>query len=228
MKLLLAEDEMELSNALAAILKHNNYSVDTVYNGQDAYDYLIADDYDAVILDIMMPKMDGITVLKKAREKGITVPILILTAKSETEDKVAGLDFGADDYLSKPFSSKELLARIRAVTRRVSDLVCNTVILGNVTLDRARYIIKTESGMVKLANKEYQLMEILMLNPGRPISTERLMEKIWGYDSEAEINVVWSYICYLRKKLLSINANINIKVMRNLGYVVEKQYDKEA
>ena len=228
MKLLLAEDEIELSNALVAILKHNNYSVDAVYDGQDAYDYLIADDYDGVILDIMMPKMDGITVLKKIREKGITSPVIILTAKSEIDDKVTGLDFGADDYLTKPFSSKELLARIRAVTRRPSDIAGNTIKIGNVCLDRSKYILSAEAGLYRLANKEYQLMEMLMLNFGKPLSTEKLMEKIWGYDSDTEINVVWSYICYLRKKLISIKADVNIKVMRNLGYALETKDDKKT
>jgi DNA-binding response OmpR family regulator len=225
MKLLIAEDEIELSNALVEILKHNNYSIDAVYDGNDAYDYIISDDYDAIILDIMMPGIDGITVLKKIREKGITTPVLFLTAKSEIEDRVTGLDFGADDYVTKPFSTKELLARIRAITRRINDIPDNIISIGNIKLDRAKFILYSDSESLRLANKEYQLMETLMLNYNKPLSTEKLMEKIWGYDSDAEINVVWSYICCLRKKLTSINSNLNIKVMRNLGYALEIKND---
>lgn len=221
MRLLLAEDEKELSNALTVILKHNNYSVDPVYNGQDALEYLESENYDAAILDVMMPKMDGITVLKTIRSRGIKIPVLVLTAKVEIDDRVLGLDSGADDYLTKPFAAKELLARLRAITRRQSEEAAPTLNFGNITLDQTKYELASPSGAVRLGNKEYQMMEMLMRNPGQLISTEHFMEKIWGYDSEAEINVVWVFLSYLRKKLTALDANINIKATRNQGYSLE-------
>lgn len=181
MRLLLAEDEKELSNALVTILKHNNYSVDAVYNGQDALDYLEMGLYDGAVLDIMMPKMDGITVLKKIREQGNAIPVLLLTAKSEIDDRVEGLDSGADDYLTKPFATKELLARIRAMTRRQSETTDAILSFGNLTLNRSTYELKTSKTSFKLANREYQMMEMLMANAGQVIPTERFMDKIWGY-----------------------------------------------
>lgn len=225
MRLLLAEDEKELSNALVVILKHNNYSVDAVYNGQDAYDYAMTGVYDGIILDIMMPKMDGITVLKELRSNGVDVPILLLTAKSQVEDRVVGLDSGADDYLPKPFATKELLARIRAMTRRKTVVSENLLRFENMSLDRLTFELSSEKESVKLANKEFQMMEMFMLNPGQIISAERLMEKIWGYDSDSEINVVWVYISYLRKKLSLLDVNVQIKATRNAGYSLEKIYD---
>lgn len=222
MRLLLAEDEKELSNALVAILKHNNYSVDAVYNGADALCYLETESYDGVILDIMMPKVDGITVLKKIRAQGNPVPVLVLTAKSDLDDRVLGLDCGADDYLGKPFATKELLARIRAVTRRQTGAVSTVLQMGNVTLDSGNFELSSPRGKVRLLNKEYQMFEMLIANPGQLISTERFMEKIWGYDSEAEINVVWVCISNLRKKLALIDADVQIKATRNQGYTLEK------
>ncbi len=218
MRLLLAEDEKELSDALVAILKHNNYSVDAVYNGQDALDYLEAQEYDGAILDIMMPKLDGITVLKKIREQGNGVPVLMLTAKTDIDDRVLGLDSGADDYLGKPFAMKELLARIRAMTRRKTETTQTVLQYGNLTLDRNTFELTTPAGGVHLANKEFQMLEMLMANPGQIIPTERFMEKIWGYDSETEINVVWVYVSYLRKKLVNLEADVEIKAVRNQGY----------
>ena len=222
MRLLLAEDEQALSKALTVILERNNYSVDVAYDGQEVLEYLQTDNYDGVILDIMMPKVDGITVLKEIRKKGNLIPVLLLTAKSEVDDKVLGLDAGANDYLTKPFNSRELLARIRAVTRTQTTQVNSQLKIGNVTLDRATYELSTASGSYRLANKEFQMMEMLMSNPKSLISSERFMEKIWGYDSEAEINVVWVYISYLRKKLAALHANIQIKAMRNAGYTLEE------
>lgn len=222
MRLLLAEDEQALSKALTTILQRNNYSVDVAYDGQEALEYLAADNYDGIILDIMMPKVDGITVLKEIRKKGILIPVLLLTAKSEVDDKVLGLDAGANDYLTKPFNSRELLARIRAMTRTQTVQANSKLQIGNVTLDRATYELSTPSGSYRLANKEFQMMEMLMMNPKNLISSERFMEKIWGYDSEAEINVVWVYISYLRKKLVALHANIQIKAMRNAGYTLEE------
>lgn len=222
MRLLLAEDEKELAKALAVIFKHNHYSVDTVYNGEDALQYLRTENYDAAILDVMMPKMDGITVLQKLREGGSTLPVLILTAKSEIDDRVLGLDAGADDYLTKPFAAKELLARIRAITRRKTDSADSVLRFGNISLDRTNFQLTSPYGSVRLANKEYQMLEMLMINAGQFISTERFMEKIWGYDSEAEINVVWVYLSNLRKRLAAVGANIQIKAARNQGYVLEE------
>ena len=223
MRLLLAEDEKELSDALVAILKHNNYSVDAVYNGEDAYEYLRADNYDGAVLDIMMPKMDGLTVLKKIRAEGNTVPVLILTAKSEVDDKVLGLDCGADDYLSKPFAAKELLARIRAVTRRKTEAVNSVLKVGNLTLDCTTFELSSPTDSCRLPNKEFQIMELLAANSRQIISTDRFMEKIWGYDSEADVGVVWVYISYLRKKLASLDANVKIKAARGQGYYLEIQ-----
>ncbi len=223
MRLLLAEDEHELSNALCAVLKHNNYSVDAVYDGADAYAYGRMGDYDGIILDLMMPKMNGIEVLKKLREEGIASPVLILTAKSETDDKITGLDAGADDYLTKPFSMGELLARIRAMTRRKTEFAPNLLEAGNIRLSRETFELEGPGGKLRLSSKEFQLMEMLMINSGQLISTERFMEKIWGYDSDAEINVVWVYISYLRKKLASLGADIEIKAARGIGYSLEKK-----
>ena len=222
MRLLLAEDEKALSKALTAILERNNYSVDAVYDGQAALEYLEADNYDGVILDIMMPKIDGITVLKEIRKKGNLIPVLLLTAKSEVDDKVEGLDAGANDYLAKPFHSKELLARIRAMTREQTGQTGSILKMGNVTLNRAAFELSTSKGSFRLANKEFQMIELMMSNPGVLISAERFMEKIWGYDSEAEINVVWVYISYLRKKLAALQADIQIKVTRSVGYSLEE------
>lgn len=221
MRLLLAEDEKALSSALQVILKHNNYSVDAVYNGQDAYDYIVTGVYDGVILDVMMPKMDGFDVLSKVRNEGCDVPIIMLTAKSETDDKINGLDLGADDYLAKPFEMKELLARIRSITRRKSDAVSAELKVGDCTLNCLNYELTGPGGSVKLQNKEYQIMEILMANQNSVISADLMMEKVWGYDSDAEINVVWVNISYLRKKLGQIKSNVAIKAVRNQGYILE-------
>lgn len=222
MRLLLAEDEAALSKALTAILERNNYSVDSVCDGQAALEYLETDNYDGVILDIMMPKIDGITVLKKLRQRGNLIPVLLLTAKSEVDDKVLGLDAGANDYLTKPFHSRELLARIRAMTRTQTVHPDSQLQMGNVVLNRASFELSAPGGSYRLANKEFQMMEMLMSNPKCLISSERFLEKIWGYDSEAEINVVWVYISYLRKKLAALHANIHIKASRNAGYSLEE------
>lgn len=221
MRILLAEDERSLSKAIVALLEKNNYSVDAVYDGEEALSYIEAGNYDAVILDIMMPKRDGISALREMRARGCGIPVLILSARSEVDDKVLGLDSGANDYLTKPFSVKELLARIRAMTRKGEGQLDSTLKFGNLILDLATYELSSPNGIVKLANKEFQMMEMLMHNPTHLISTERFMEKIWGYDSDAEINVVWVYISYLRKKLTSIGADVEIKAHRNSGYSLE-------
>lgn len=221
MKLLLAEDERSLSKALTAILEHNGYTVDAVYDGVEALEYLEMGEYDGLILDIMMPRMDGMTALQKIREQGNQIPILMLTAKSEVDDKVAGLDNGANDYLTKPFASKELLARIRAMTRTQTVAVTSVLQFGNISLDQATKELSSPSGEFHLANKEFQVMELLMSNPKNVIPTERIMERVWGYDSNAELNVVWAYISYLRKKLTALHADIQIKATRNTGYSLE-------
>lgn len=225
MRILLAEDEKELSNALVTVLKHNNYSVDAVYDGQDAIDYLETGNYDGAILDIMMPKVDGITVLKTIRKNGNSLPVLMLTAKAEVEDRVLGLDSGADDYLTKPFHMKELLARVRAMTRRQADVTDSILKFGDLSLDRSSYRMAVGDNGIRLGNKEYQMLEMLMKNPGQIISVEQFMDKIWGYDSEAELNTVWVFVSYLRKKLASIDAHVQIKATRGLGYSLEEMHD---
>jgi DNA-binding response OmpR family regulator len=222
MRILLAEDERSLSKAIVAILEKNNYSVDAVYDGEELLSYIEVGNYDAVIIDIMMPVRDGISALKELRARGHKQPVLILSAKTEVDDKVLGLDSGANDYLTKPFSVKELLARIRAMTRSGDGQVDSTLSFGNVKLDCTNYTLRTESATTSLANKEFQIMEMLMRHPSHLISTEKFMERIWGYDSETEINVVWVYISYLRKKLANIGADIRIMAHRGTGYSLEK------
>jgi DNA-binding response OmpR family regulator len=221
MRLLLAEDEEELSRALVTVLKHNNYSVDAVYNGKDALDFLETGVYDGAVLDIMMPQLDGISVLKHLRSGGNSVPVLLLTAKAEIDDRVTGLDAGADDYLTKPFAMKELLARIRAMTRRRTETTDNILTFGNISLDRSSYRLFSSKGEFKLSGKEFQMLEMLMINSGQVISADQFMEKIWGFDSETENNVVWVYLSYLRKKLSAIEANVIIKANRGVGYSLE-------
>ncbi|MBP7058991.1 MAG: response regulator transcription factor [Lachnospiraceae bacterium] len=221
MRLLLAEDEVELSNAVVSVLKHQNYSVDAVYNGEDAYDYLTGQEYDGAILDIMMPKMDGITVLKNIRKEGVNVPVLILTAKGELDDKIEGLDSGADDYLTKPFAMKELLARVRSITRRQGDVAGQTIPYNDLTLDRSSFSMSCGDESVSLPNKEFQMMEMLMTNPGQIFSQDQFMDRIWGLDSDTDFSVVWVYVSYLRKKLKNIGSNVNIKATRNVGYSLD-------
>lgn len=222
MRLLLAEDEKELSKALCAVLKHNNYSVDAVYNGQDALDYGLAENYDGIILDLMMPRKNGLEVLRELRNAGVSTPVIILTARSEVEDRILGLDTGADDYLTKPFNMGELLARIRALTRRKAEFSPNLISFGNITLNRESFELSCGEEKLRLGNKEFQMLEMLITSPDRLISTDRFMERIWGYDSDAEINVVWVYISYLRKKLATIGADVGIKAVRGIGYALEE------
>ena len=225
MRLLLAEDERELSAALQAVLKRNHYEVDAVYDGGEAYDYLQTGNYDGFILDVMMPVMDGFTLLKKIRNEGNNVPVLMLTARAEVDDRVQGLDLGADDYLTKPFAMKELLARIRSITRRVTEAESSSLQLGNVVLDLSVFTLEVEGNKERLPNKESQMLQMLLANPSQIISTERFMEKIWGFDSDADIQVVWVYISYLRKRLKAMGANVVIRAKRNQGYFVEVEPD---
>lgn len=223
MRLLYAEDEKSLARAVSTILLKNNYSVDVVHDGASALEYLDTENYDGVILDVMMPKKDGITVLKEMRARGDDTPVILLTAKAEIDDRVTGLDSGANDYLTKPFATQELLARIRAMTRVRSVQADKILRCGNVELDCSSYDLTGPEGSYKLASREYQMLEMLMRDPRKLISTEQFMDRIWGYDSEAELNVVWVYISYLRKKLKSIGANIEIKAQRGIGYYLEVQ-----
>lgn len=225
MRLLLAEDERSLARALTVLLRKNNYEVDAVYDGEEAMAYLGSGNYDGAILDIMMPKRDGIDVLCQLRRQGNRLPVLLLTAKSEVDDKVLGLDSGANDYLTKPFDPKELLARIRAITRVQTKNPSSVLQLGNVTLDRTNYELACGENSIRLANKEFQLMELLMSNPGQVLSTEQIFERIWGLDSDAETSIIWVYISYLRRKFKALGANVLIKATRNVGYslVVEEE-----
>jgi DNA-binding response OmpR family regulator len=220
MRLLLAEDEVELSNAIVTILKHQNYSVDAVYDGLDAYDYLSAQEYDGAILDIMMPKLDGISVLKKLRSEGNSTPILMLTAKSELNDKIEGLDSGADDYLTKPFAMQELLARVRAITRRNGEVQGQTLSYSDLTLNRSNFTLTCGDKSIALSNKEFQMLEMMITNPKQIISQDQFMDKIWGLDSETEMSVVWVYISYLRKRLASVGSAVKITAKRNIGYTL--------
>ncbi len=219
MRILLAEDERALSKALVKIFEKSNYSIDAVYNGQEALDYLDGGNYDAAVLDIMMPEVDGITVLKRLRETGSDLPVLLLTAKSEVDDKVLGLDSGADYYLTKPFDAKELLAAVRAITRSGSE-VDTKLRFGDLTLDRTSFELASDSNGVILSNKEFQMMEMLMTKPGSVVSVDAFMDHIWGYDTETESNVVWVYISYLRKKISSLGSDVKIKALRNAGYTL--------
>ncbi len=221
MKILYAEDEKAMSEAVTEILRHKNYIIDAVYDGEEAMDFLMSEKYDGVILDVMMPKMSGIEVLKEMRRQGITTPVLLLTAKGEVADKVEGLNAGADDYLSKPFAMPELVARVGALVRRSGDIIPDDLRMGNVTLNRTSYELSTSSGSLRLSKKEYLMMEMMMKSKDRPVSTEGFMTRIWGYDSEAEVNVVWVYISYLRKKLSALNADIQISALRGRGYILE-------
>lgn len=221
MRILLAEDERSLSRAIMALLERNHYSADAVYDGEEALAYLECGNYDALILDLMMPKLDGLSVLRRLREGGNRIPVLILTAKSEVDDKVLGLDTGANDYLTKPFSTPELMARIRAMTRSQTTQATSRLTFGNITLDQTTFELSSPSSSVRLTNKEFQMMELLMRNPRQRISSERFLERIWGYDSDVELNVVWVYLSYLRKKLAALQANVQIKAFRSAGYALE-------
>ena len=220
MRILVVEDERSLARAIVKILEKGYYSADSVGNGADALEYLDCGNYDAVILDVMMPVMDGITALKKIRERGNGIPVLVLTAKSEMDDKVRGLDSGADYYLTKPFDAKELLAAIRAITRPSVGAGARLT-LGNLTLDRTTYELSAPGGSFRLTGKEFQVMELFLRSPQVVLSADRIMERVWGWDSEAEINVVWVHISNLRKKLRSIGSHVTIRASRGLGYLLE-------
>ena len=221
MKLLYAEDERAMSEAVVDILTYHNYIVDAVYDGEEALAYAQLGHYDGIILDIMMPKMSGLAVLKALRSAGCTTPILLLTAKAEIEDQIEGLNQGADDYLPKPFSMNLFLARLRAMLRRNESFTPTVLTCGNITLNQQSCTLSGVGQSFVLPKLEYQLMELLMRNQGIYLSTEDLLVKVWGYDTEAEIGTVWVYISYLRKRLTALNANVVITAKRNVGYTLE-------
>ena len=223
MRLLIAEDEADLAEALGAFFEKNHFSVDIVHDGRAACDYAEAGAYDAMVLDVMMPYMDGFAVLRTLRERGDKTPILMLTARGETRDRVTGLDLGADDYLPKPFDPDELLARVRALLRRSDTYRPSVLSLGDLSLDPATGELSCGTRRVRLSWREFQLMELFLRSPGMLFSAERLMEKIWGWDSEAEISVVWVNISNLRKKLKAIGSGVSIRANRGLGYVLEAE-----
>jgi DNA-binding response OmpR family regulator len=222
MRILIVEDEIHLAEALTQILKKNKYTVDAVNDGEAGLDNALTDIYDLIILDIMLPKMDGISVLKKVRKEGITTPVILLTAKGEISDKVTGLDSGADDYLAKPFATEELLARIRAMSRRKGEIVPdNNYCFGDIELNTASLKLSKGAKEVKLTLKESELLEFLILRKNIATSKELIIEKLWGYDSEVEYNHVEVYISFLRKKLIFLNSDVTINTVRGVGYVLE-------
>ncbi len=222
MKLLVVEDEVQLADALTEILKRNMYSVDTVYNGIDGLDNALTGVYDCIILDIMLPGMNGLEVLSNLRAEKVNTPVLLLTARSEVEDKINGLDCGADDYLTKPFVTGELLARVRAMTRRKGEILDEGKMdFNGLQLNKNTCALSWQGSDVKLGLKEYQIMELLIANPRQILPKERIIEKIWGYESDVEYNNIEVYISFLRKKLSSISAPVQIKTARGIGYSLE-------
>lgn len=223
MKLLYAEDEAALSEAVVDVLTYYKYQVDAVDNGADALAYAEAEKYDGIILDIMMPELSGLEVLKRLRQEGCRTPVLLLTAKAEVEDRVTGLDLGADDYLPKPFAMKELLARVRAMLRRREEYTPDILICGDLALNQQDYTLSSPTDSVVLPKLEYQLMEVLMLHQDGYLSTEELLTKVWGYDTDAEPGVVWVYLSYLRKKIAVLDSRVTIQARRGVGYRLEKE-----
>lgn len=223
MKILIAEDDASLRRVLSVTLEKSGCHVDAVGDGADALEYLRGSEYDGAILDIMMPKLDGLQVLTTIRQEKNPVPVLLLTAKSEIEDRVAGLDLGANDYLTKPFDLRELLARLRVLTRKAEVQQTHILELGNTRLDTSSFILSAPSGSYQLANKEYQTMLLLMRNPGVLLPPGRFLENIWDPDSRAEENTVWTYISYLRRKLAAIGSDLQIITRRNAGYLLERK-----
>ena len=221
MKLLYAEDEPAMSEAVVDILSYHNYTVDAVYDGREALDYARNEQYDGIILDVMMPKLSGLEVLRELRQSGCRTPVLLLTAKSEVEDRIEGLDAGADDYLPKPFAMGELLARVRAMLRRREEFTPNLIRCGDLQLNQQNAELRCGENSLVLPKLEYKLMELLMLNQGICLSTEDMLVKVWGYETEADIGVVWVYLSYLRKRLSALGSTVEIKARRGVGYTLE-------
>lgn len=227
MRVLIAEDEIELARGLKYLLEKQNISVDIVHNGADALEFFHGNCYDVVVLDIMMPQLDGMSVLKQLRREKSSVAVMLLTAKSEIEDRVAGLEAGADDYLPKPFASREFIARVKALSRRnIGEYRGSVLSLGGLELDCNRYEMSCRGEQLRLNNKEFQLMELFMRHPHFVFSTEYLMDKVWGADSLTGTDVGWTYIGFLRKKLRELAADVEIKTVRGAGYSLEKQCEK--
>lgn len=223
MKLLIAEDDKDIARALTALFEHNNYSVDAVHDGNDAYTYAEGGNYDGIILDIMMPGMDGLEVLKALRAGGCGTPVLLLTAKADIEDRVNGLDAGADDYLPKPFAANELLARVRAMLRRKENYQADILQFEGLTLNLSTFELSFGVTSMRLVSREFQMLQLLLQSPGTVISTEQFMERIWGWDSDVEVSIVWVYISNLRKKLDKLKCPVSIKAVRGVGYCIEKK-----
>ena len=222
MRILVAEDELQLAEAVSQILKKNNYAVDMVHDGRDALDYAQSGIYDLLLLDIMMPKMDGMTVLKTLRADGDHTPVILLTAKGELSDKVSGLDYGADDYIAKPFATEELLARIRAALRRKGEVIPEDAMkFGDIELNKTHLKLMVEGKEMKLNLKEGELLELLITRKQAVTSKEQIIEKLWGFDSEVEYNNVEVYISFLRKKLTFLQSSVRISTIRGVGYVLE-------
>ena len=226
MRLLIAEDELDLAEALTVFFEKNQFTVDTVNDGLSAYEYASADEYDAIILDIMMPKMDGIEVLRRLRSDGNRVPIMMLTAKAEKDDRITGFDAGADDYLPKPFEVDELLSRVRAILRRREEYKPSVMTYADISLSPNSDMLTCTSGKsVRLSGREFQVMELFMHAPKTVYSADKIMERVWGWDTDAEINVVWVHISNLRKKLKQIGSKVTIHANRGLGYIMEEEND---
>ena len=220
MKILLVDDERDLVDALSGILNQQKYSVDCAYNGEEGLDCALTGIYDLIILDVMMPKMDGITILRILRQHKIDTPVLILSAKAEIQDKISGLNFGADDYLTKPFSTEELLARIKALLRRKEKYTGDLISFGDISIDRDSFELSCGNNKITLGKKEFQILEMLLLNQGKILSKNLLIEKIWGYDNEAEYNNIEVYVSFIRRKLSAVNSSTEIKSIRGVGYTL--------
>ena len=223
MKLLLAEDELDLAEALTVFFEKNHFTVDAVHNGFDAYEYAVTGGYDGIVLDVMMPKLNGIQVLEKLRSEGVSTPIMMLTAKGQTEDRITGFNAGADDYLPKPFDPDELLSRVRAMLRRGQTYRPAALTYGDLTLDPATGDLSCGDKAVRLGGREFQIMELFLRAPRQVFSADRIMEQVWGWDNEAEINVVWVNISNLRKKLKALGSHTALRANRGLGYLLEAE-----
>ena len=229
MRLLIAEDERDLAEALSVFFEKNQFTVDTVYNGFDAYEYAVTGDYDAIVLDVMMPKLSGVEVLERLRAEGVRTPVMMLTAKAEKDDRITGFNAGADDYLPKPFAPDELICRVRAMLRRALFEMTGPVAIryprGDAALDCSTGMLSCAGQSVRLSGREFQVMELFLRAPKVVLSAERILERVWGWDSDAEINVVWVHISNLRKKLKGIGSCVTIRANRGLGYVLEASDD---
>lgn len=223
MRILIVEDEKEITDGIVAVLNKAGYETDVSYDGLSGLDNILSGIYDLILLDIMLPKLNGIDILKNARKEGIATPVILLTSKSQIEDKIAGLDSGADDYLTKPFDIGELLARIRARTRISSPDNGNYLTVGDICLDRDTFKLRGKEKAIKLGNKEFQLLEYLMINAGHVITKDLIVSKVWGFEDEADYNSLEVYISFLRKKLKFVEASTEIVTTKGVGYSIEEK-----